>query len=150
MFKKNSESIGPTPERQSKGSFRVAEAERDGTQFAVDDSSSVAQKYLEGGIIDEAQYEACEILEPLMRAIYGSPSQRSCLDMSPVGYDSADDDIDPAITAAFREAKASMSHRAWGLIKSVVHENEGIHQRDIQVFRGGLDKIVDMHKIRGR
>lgn len=160
----------PTDERRHKGMFRLVDSEDAGVSYSIDQCSSMAGLYYAIGLIDGTQFDAAGQFERIARSRRGSPSQRSCLDFSPVGYEAPDDtDADEAnmrewrdlcsmYSAAVRDVLSMVcwEHRDFlGVVREVKRngkEGEVILNKEIptkkhKILCLGLDIVADFYKI---
>ncbi len=78
----------PTPERRMKGAFVLRDTEDAGVTVAVDEGATVLDRLASRGIITRAQCDGGHDFARLMERTRLTAKGRSCLDFSPVGYDS--------------------------------------------------------------
>jgi hypothetical protein len=136
----------PTPERLRCGKFRLVDAEVAGTAYALDEACDVAAKLRQAGWITDDQLEAARKFQDIAYAVHGSPSQRSCLDMSPVGHDS--DEItgrDIATSQAWQEVCDAVSGRTLGHLLDVFWADRPVAAQSVVV--AGLGALCVQWKI---
>lgn len=133
----------PTPERLAKGTFELRDSEDAGQRFAVDTSGDTLGRLLASGHITPRQEEAGRCFERVARPVLGSPSQRSCLDFAPVGYD-GDEPTDDEIRAQreWRTWCTMFNYPTWLELIRVCWENE--LPRNMATLRVGLDIAGDL------
>lgn len=102
----------PTPERIRKGVFRLREGDLAGVSIAVAEVESIVDALAAKGLLTPRQREAGHGVEDVARGVLGSPSGRSCCDMTPVGYDGDEDDEGAAHAAARWNSLRRMLHPA--------------------------------------
>lgn len=129
----------PTPERRRMGKYRLVDGEDAGATVAYDEAADPVAAANMAGVIDAKTVDAFRTFEALARAINGSPSQRSCLNIEPIGYDEDDDDPD-----AWREWKSVT--RELGMIRTslamtVAYEQEPIANDRLQEVGSALVAI---------
>lgn len=78
----------PTPERRAKGAFVLRDTEDAGVTCAVDEGATTLDRLNLRGIINRDQCQGGHDFAALMERTRMVSSGRSCLDFSPVGFDS--------------------------------------------------------------
>lgn len=84
----------PTPERLSKGAFVLRDTEDAGVTHAVDEGATELDRLALRGIITEDQRQAGHDLAQVLHRTRLTSAGRSCIDMTPVGYQSLEDSED--------------------------------------------------------
>lgn len=130
----------PTPERREKSpDWILADAEDAGTSYALDQSASPILAARHSQQIDDLQWDAAERYAEIARAAKGSPNQRSCLNIDPIGYG---EDGNEEAQEKYNELRRDMSFVCWREVDNVVwRENEIEH---LEVLRAGLSEIVNI------
>jgi len=82
----------PTPERIAKGAFVLRDTEDAGVTHAVDEGATELDRLAMRGILTEDQRQAGHDLAQVLHRTRLTSTGRSCLDITPVGYDSGDGD----------------------------------------------------------
>lgn len=84
----------------------------------------------------------------LCHRIFGSPTQRSCLNTDPIGYDLPE--VPPAITRDYRELSARMGQFRRRLLDATCYRHEPCPERRIDMLVAGLDNVLDYYRPRTR
>lgn len=129
----------PTPERRSKGVYRLGRVEKDGDSVAIDAAAQPLLYARERGVISERQFDAACKFEILARKMRGGVGQRSCLDFSPVGYDHGEDD--EQAEAEWSDIRKLLGFAGFQAVSAVAYYHDDI--RNIDLLRQSLDCIGD-------
>lgn len=103
------EAIRPTIERMAKGAFRMPAGRGKQSMPAVDEEHDAIAKLHRARLISDDQEQAArdwQDLKAAIRAELGLSQGRSCLDMTPCGYDN--DDGDPALMQRWERIEAEL------------------------------------------
>ena len=139
----------PPPERVRRGEYRIADGEDAGGSYAIDLASCPIDAALTSGQLrlgsgnEGVRWEAAKVFETLRRRLSGSPSQRSCLDFSPMGFDASDGD--PEAEADEKELRKALGFRHWRELDAVCYRHEPINS--LQILCDGLDRVADFYGI---
>ena len=136
----------PTEHRRRHGAFRLRDTEDAGVTVAVDEQATILDKMEALGTITKRQCQAGHMFNEVARAVIGSPSQRSCLDFSPVGHD-GDDESPDAIRAAseWRSLRACLTSGQRNQCLRVCWQDLGPDSYHCMIL--GLNAVADFFKL---
>lgn len=138
----------PTKERASKAGFELIDGEDAGVQYAETDCSDALGAMCAAGLITDLQRDAGRRFEAVKRGGCGSPSTRSCIDMTPVGHEAEEDTEEEVMAQAeWRSLRAHLPMLERKELERVcwAHFPPRSHDR----LRSGLDLCVALFDMRG-
>ena len=95
------------------------------------------------GALPDTAHSAAEDYARLARAVRGSPAQRSCLDIGPVGHDGEHEDPQAARDwRDWREVQRRMGMRADAELSRLLWQGDG-RVRDLGALRQGLQVVAE-------
>lgn len=128
----------PTPERRAKGAFVLRDGEDAGVTVAVDEACTELDRLRRRGILTDEQAQGGHDLAALLERTRLTAPGRSCLDISPVGFDDSEPSHGELRDARERaELYLSCGVLTWRELRRVCHE--GLAPRSLIRLREGLD-----------
>lgn len=99
------------------------------------------------GFLDDRHMDAADDWRRLCRAAYGSPAQRSCIDIGPVGYDSGDDTDDADLLAQreFRDLSSRLGRFQRAELIRCLWESDDNYTTRPELLRDGLSVVADYY-----
>lgn len=134
----------PTAERRAKGKFVLRDGDDAGVTVAVDEGVTVLDRLALAGVITEDQRQAGHDLAAVLYRTRLGSTGRSCIDMSPVGYE-GDDLEETHQEVRDRQQRAQVFQRCrgpwvWPELVRVCRDDQ--RPRSIEALRDGLDVAV--------